>query len=73
MDFNNIVGKYSKPDVEKNYIAEPIKLKKLQYGLQIIEWLLTKIENPVFIVNSKIATVNLQYLTLEKFKNKVVR
>ena len=73
MDFNNIVGKYSKLEIGKNHIAEPIKLKKLQYGLQIIEWLLTKIKNPVYIVNSKIATVNLQYLTLEKFKNKVLR
>ena len=73
MDFNNIVGKYSKLEIEKNHIAEPIKLKKLQYGLKLIEWLLTKIKNPVYIVNSKIATVNLQYLTLEKFKNKVLR
>jgi len=73
MDFNNIVGKYSKLEIEKNHIAEPIKLKKLQYGLQIIEWLLTKVKNPVYIVNSKIATVNLQYLTLEKFKNMALR
>lgn len=73
MDFNKIVGKYSKLEIGKNHIAEPIKLKKLQYGLQIIEWLLTKIKNPVYIVNSKIATVNLQYLTLEKFKNKFLR
>jgi uncharacterized Rossmann fold enzyme len=73
MDFNNIVGKYSKLEIEKNHIAEPIKLKKLQYGLQIIEWLLTKVKNPVYIVNSKIATVNLQYLTLEKFKIMALR
>jgi len=73
MDFNNIVGKYSKLEIEKNHIAEPIKLKKLQYGLQIIEWLLAKVKNPVYIVNSKIATVNLQYLTLEKFKSMALR
>jgi len=73
MDFNNIVGKYSKLEIEKNHIAKPIKLKKLEYGLQIIEWILTKIKNPVYLVNSKIATVNLQYLTLEKFKNMVLR
>ncbi len=73
MDFNNIVGKYSKLEIEKNHIAEPIKLKKLHYGLQIIEWLLAKVKNPVYIVNSKIATVNLQYLTLEKFKSMALR
>jgi hypothetical protein len=54
-------------------MAEPIKLKKLEYGLQIIEWLLTTIKNPVYIVNSEISTVNLQYLSLEMFKNKVLR
>lgn len=73
MDFSNIVGKYSKLEIEKNHMAEPIKLKKLEYGLQIIEWLLTTIKNPVYIVNSEISTVNLQYLSLEMFKNKVLR
>lgn len=72
MDFNKIVGKYSKPDMERNHVADPIKLKKLQYGLEIIKWLLLHIKNPVYFVNSKIDALNLKKLTLEKFKNKII-
>ncbi|NVM19733.1 MAG: DUF115 domain-containing protein [Candidatus Lokiarchaeota archaeon] len=73
MDFNNIVGKYSKLEMERNHVADPIKLKKLQYGLKLIEWLLPKINNPVYFVNSKIDMVNLKCLTLEMFKNKYLK
>ena len=72
MDFNDIVGKYSKLEIKRNHLADSIKLKKLQYGLKIIEWLLIQIKNPVYIVNSKIDAVNLKYLTLEMFKNKIL-
>jgi len=71
MDFNNIVGKYSKPEMERNHIADPIKLKKLQYGLRIIEWLLPQIQNPVYFINSKIDIVNMENITLEMFKEKI--
>ncbi|NVM44619.1 MAG: DUF115 domain-containing protein [Candidatus Lokiarchaeota archaeon] len=72
MDFNDIVGKYSKIEIERNHLANPIKLKKLRYGLEIIDWLLPQIRNPVYIVNSKIDIVNLKHLTLEMFKNKIL-
>jgi len=72
MDFNDIVGKYSKIEVEKNHLASPIKLKKLQYGLEIINWLLPQIKNPVYIVNSKVDIVNMKHLTLEMFKDKIL-
>jgi uncharacterized Rossmann fold enzyme len=72
MDFNDIVGKYSKIEVEKNHLANPIKLKKLQYGLEIINWLLPQIKNPVYIVNSKVDIVNMKHLTLEMFKDKIL-
>lgn len=72
MDFNDIVGKYSKLDMERNHVADPIKLKKLQYGLRILEWLLPQIKNPVYFVNSQIEAVNLKSLTLEMFKDKIV-
>ncbi|MFW9948657.1 MAG: 6-hydroxymethylpterin diphosphokinase MptE-like protein [Candidatus Thorarchaeota archaeon] len=68
MDFNKIVGKYSKLEINRNHVADSIKLKKLQYGLKVIEWLLPQIKNPVYIVNSKIDNVSLKYLTLEKFR-----
>jgi len=69
MDFNKIVGKYSKFEINRNHVADSIKLKKLQYGLKVIEWLLPQIKNPVHIVNSKIDNVSLKYLTLEMFRN----
>ena len=70
MDFNDIIGKYSKTEIEENYKASPIKLKKLQYALQIVEWLLNRIKNPVYIINSKIISDNLKNLTLEMLKEK---
>lgn len=73
MDFDKIVGKYSKLEIKRNHIANSIKLKKLEYGLKVIEWLLPQIKNPVYIVNSKIDSVNLKYLTLEMFKKKIFR
>ena len=73
MDFNDIIGKYSKPEIQKNHKANPIKLKKLQYALQIIEWLLNRIKNPVYIINSKIVSDNLKNLTLEMFKEKILQ
>lgn len=72
MDFNDIVGKYSKIELERNHLANPIKLKKLQYGLEIINWLLPQIKNPVYIINSKVDIVNMKHLTLEMFKNKIL-
>ncbi len=72
MDFNDIIGKYSKPKIQKNHKASPIKLKKLQYALQIVEWLLNRIKNPVYIINSKIISDNLKNLTLEMFKEKIL-
>lgn len=73
MDFNDIVGKYSKLEIERNHVADSVKLKKLQYGLKLIEWLLPKINNPVYFVNSKIDTINLKCLTLEMFKKKILK
>ena len=72
MDFNDIVGKYSKIEIERNHLANPIKLRKLRYGLEILGWLLPQIRNSVYIVNSKIDIVNLKHLTLEMFKNKIL-
>jgi uncharacterized Rossmann fold enzyme len=72
MDFNDIVGKYSKPEIEKNHKASPIKLKKLQYALQIVEWLLNRIKNPVYIINSKVISDKIKNLTLEMFKEKIL-
>ncbi|MBY9020015.1 MAG: DUF115 domain-containing protein [Candidatus Lokiarchaeota archaeon] len=70
MDFNNIVGKFSKPNHEKSYLANPIKLKKLSYALQIIEWLIPKIKIPLYLINTKSVSDKFNYLTLEAFKER---
>lgn len=72
MDFSHIVGKYSKPEIRRNHKASPIKLKKLQYALQIIEWLMSRIKNPAYIINSNIISDNFKNLTLEMFKEKIL-
>lgn len=70
MDFNDVVGNYSKLNREKNYLADPIKLKKLQYALKIIEWLLPKIKIPLYLINTKPISDKFNYLTLEAFKER---
>ncbi len=70
MDFADIVGNYSKPHHEKNYLANPIKLKKLQYALQIIEWLMPKVKIPTYLINTKPISDKFNYLTLEAFKER---
>ena len=70
MDFNDIVGNYSKPNREKNFLADPIKLKKLQYALQIIEWLIPKVKIPMYLINTKPISDKFNYLTLEAFKER---
>jgi uncharacterized Rossmann fold enzyme len=70
MDFNDIVGNYSKPNHEKNYLADPIKFKKLQYALQIIEWLIPKIKIPLYLINTIPISDKLNYLTLDAFKER---
>jgi len=70
MDFDDIVGNYSKPNREKNYVADPIKLKKLQYALQIVEWLIPKVKIPMYLINTKPISDKFNYLTLEAFKER---
>jgi len=70
MDFNDIVGNYSKLNHKKNYLADPIKLKKLRYALQIIEWLIPKIKIPLYLINTIPVSDKLNYLTLEAFKER---
>ncbi len=39
MDFGNMVGKYSKPNVGKDLEISPFKRKKLQIAKRLLEWL----------------------------------
>ena len=70
MDFKDIVGNYSKPNQAGNYLADPIKLKKLKYALQIIEWLIPKVKIPLYLINTKPISDKFIYLTLETLKER---
>ena len=67
MDFADIVGKYSKLNKKNNYLAGSIKLKKLRYALEILEWLIPKIKIPLYLINTKPISEKFNYLTLEAF------
>ena len=49
MDFQTIVGKYSKPRLKKNTKADPIKIKKLKYAINLIEWLKNSMKNEIYL------------------------
>jgi len=54
MDFDNIIGKYSKLNLKKNLEGTKRKIKKLRYGIELLEWIKTRIKNEVYVVNSNI-------------------
>jgi len=68
MDFNHIIGRYSKPEMTKNKEANPIKIKKLDCAIKLIEWFKYKIENEIYFVNSKVESNKFNYLSVEQFK-----
>ncbi|TXT55004.1 MAG: 6-hydroxymethyl-7,8-dihydropterin pyrophosphokinase [Promethearchaeota archaeon] len=67
MDFNEVVGKYSKPHNQENYTASPIKKKKLKIAVKLIEDLIKIIPNQLFFVNSKTSSEQFIYYNLETF------
>ena len=71
MDFNNIIGRYSKPNLTKNQEADPVKLKKLRYAIKLVEWLKTHIENEIYFVNSNFESKyfkDFKFLSISEFK-----
>ena len=71
MDFNNIIGRYSKPDLTKHQEANPVKLRKLRYAIKLVEWFKTLIVNEIYFVNSKFESKyfkDFKYLSISEFK-----
>lgn len=71
MDFNSIIGRYSKPDLTKNQEANPIKLKKLGYAIKLVEWLKSLIANEIYFVNSNFKSKyfkNFKFISISEFK-----
>jgi len=68
MDFGEKIGKYSKPEMADNLKTNPIKLKKLQYAVELIEMIIKKIKNEIYFVNSNVISKKFKYISIEEFK-----
>jgi uncharacterized Rossmann fold enzyme len=71
MDFQNIIGKYSKLDINENQEGNAIKIKKLKFAIDLIEWIMHLIKNEIYFVNSKFISDKFNYLSIEEFKKKI--
>ncbi|MFX1345624.1 MAG: 6-hydroxymethylpterin diphosphokinase MptE-like protein [Promethearchaeota archaeon] len=67
MDFQNIIGKYSKLEIMSDQEATSIKKKKLSYAVELIEWIKTKITNEMFFINSGFVSDKFEYITINDF------
>ncbi|MBY8983704.1 MAG: DUF115 domain-containing protein [Candidatus Lokiarchaeota archaeon] len=67
MDFKNIVGRYSKLDIEHNQEGSQIKKKKLQFAVKLISWAKSKLKNDCFFVNSEIINNQFNYISIDNF------
>jgi len=69
MDFNNIIGRYSKPKMEENIEGNPIKLKKLNYAVKLLEWLIPQLSCEVYFVNCTKSSEKFNYISIEEFND----
>ncbi len=72
MDFNKIIGKYSKIGKFKNFKGSKIKIMKLNYARKLIEWIQNKIECPIYYVNSTTKSKSFLNISLNSFKKSVL-
>ncbi|MHA1805934.1 MAG: 6-hydroxymethylpterin diphosphokinase MptE-like protein [Promethearchaeota archaeon] len=72
MDFNDIIGKYSKPYLQENQEAHPMKKKKLKYGLQLVRWISKRMENKIYFVNSMVKMREVKNISLDQFRETLV-
>ncbi|MBD3196466.1 MAG: DUF115 domain-containing protein [Candidatus Lokiarchaeota archaeon] len=67
MDFKDIVGRYSKPKYKQNHKADEVKQKKLNYAVNLIKWLLPKILNKFYVINSDFPSKIVREISIEDF------
>jgi uncharacterized Rossmann fold enzyme len=68
MDFNDIIGKYSKPFFNEHHQGTSSKIKKLRYAVKLIEWVAEKIKNEIFFLNSKYASKRFKYISVDELE-----
>jgi uncharacterized Rossmann fold enzyme len=67
MDFKNIVGRYSKLDFVTNQEGSRIKKKKLKYAFELIRWVMSKMKNEFFFINSEIGNNQFKAISIDDF------
>jgi uncharacterized Rossmann fold enzyme len=72
MDFSNVIGKYSKPDMIEHKEGTSLKQKKLSYAVELLEWLLDGIDNEIYFLNSKRISHKFNYLTFDEFREQLL-
>ena len=72
MDFNNIIGKYSKPEMKENQKGTPTKLKKLKYAVKLLDWLSNEIKNDIIFINSESPLKKKYSITLKEFEKIII-
>ncbi|MHA1670118.1 MAG: 6-hydroxymethylpterin diphosphokinase MptE-like protein [Promethearchaeota archaeon] len=69
MDFENIVGKYSKPHFQGSMVGSSIKIKKLKYAFDLLKWISKKIECEIILINSKTKSNFFRNIPLERIQD----
>jgi len=69
MDFESIVGKYSKPHLQGNVVGNSTKIKKLTYAFDLLKWISTKIESEIILINSKTKSNFFRNIRLERIED----
>ena len=72
MDFDKIIGKYSKVGKIENFKGSKNKIMKLTYARKLIEWIQNKIECPIYYVNSTTKSKSFLNISLDSFKKSVL-
>ncbi|MFX0024947.1 MAG: 6-hydroxymethylpterin diphosphokinase MptE-like protein [Candidatus Hermodarchaeota archaeon] len=72
MDFDKIIGKYSKVGKLENFKGSKIKIMKLTFAKKLIEWIKNQIECPIYYVNSTTKSKNFLNISLNSFEKLVL-
>jgi uncharacterized Rossmann fold enzyme len=57
MDFGNVIGRYSKPDLPTDIVASPVKRQKLLVAKELLSWLATWSESKLFNLTGIYSTI----------------
>lgn len=69
MDFESIVGKYSKPHFQGNIVGNSTKIKKLKYAFDLLKWISTKIESEIILINSNTKSNFFRNIPLDRIQD----